>query len=41
MVEWKLKKAKRLVVIDRFLGKDAKTEEYDINMHRNNVYDGI
>ena len=25
----------------RFLGKDAKSEEYDINMRRNDVYDDI
>ena len=30
-----------MVVIDRPLRKDAKPEEYDMNMHRNDVYDGI
>ena len=28
-------------MIDRLLGKDAKPEEYDVNMHRNDVYNGI
>ena len=40
LVRWKLKK-ETVIVIDRLRRKDAKPEEYHVNMRRKNVYDGI
>ena len=40
LVKQKLKK-ETLIVIERLRSKDAKPEEYHMNMRRKNVYDGI